>query len=223
MTDNLSRNIRKNYDAVADQYALKLFDQLRNKPFDRAQLDRFAAAIAGRGQLCDMGCGPGHIARYLRDTGADIFGLDLSPQMLVHARRLNPDIAFRVGNFMALDLADESLAGIAAFYAIVNIPRESLPIVFSEMARVLQPDGLLLLAFHAGDEIIRPKEMWGRPVTMDFYYFQPSEIRRLLEDAGFVIEEHLERDPYPEVEHQSRRAYIFACKPSSLAAGTTRL
>ena len=33
-----------------------------------------------------------------------------------------------------------------------------------------------------------------------------------LKSAGFEIEEIVERDPYPEVEHQSRRAYIFARK-----------
>ena len=214
MTDDTVQRIRENYDIVADEYARRIFDELRHKPFDRAQLDRFAATVVGRGQVCDMGCGPGHIARYLHDAGADVFGLDLSPQMLVQARLLNPGITFREDDMMMLDLADNSLAGIAAFYAIVNIRRESLPLVFREMARVLASDGMLLLAFHVGDETLSPKELWGRPVAMDFYYFPPLEIRRLLEDAGFVIEEILEREPYaPEVEHQSRRAYIFARKP----------
>jgi hypothetical protein len=36
-----------------------------------------------------------------------------------------------------------------------------------------------------------------------------------LKAAGFEIEEVIEREPYPEVEHQSRRAYIFARKPKS--------
>jgi len=31
-------------------------------------LDRFAKRMAGRGEVCDLGCGPGHIARYLRDA-----------------------------------------------------------------------------------------------------------------------------------------------------------
>jgi hypothetical protein len=34
-----------------------------------------------------------------------------------------------------------------------------------------------------------------------------------LRAAGFEIEEIVEREPYPEVEHQSRRAYIFARRP----------
>ena len=49
---------------------------------------------------------------------------------------------------------------------------------------------------------------------MDFFLFQPSEIRRHLETAGLEIDEVIERDPYPEVEYQSRRAYIFARKPA---------
>ena len=57
-------------------------------------------------------------------------GLDLSPRMLDQARKLNPDILFREGNMLSLDIPEGSLAGITAFYAIVNIPSESLQAVF---------------------------------------------------------------------------------------------
>jgi ubiquinone/menaquinone biosynthesis C-methylase UbiE len=212
------QSIRESYDRIADEYALRIFNELQHKPLDRDLLNRFAAEIAKRGQVCDMGCGPGHVARYLHDAGTIVFGLDLSEKMLEQAGRLNPDISFRQGNMMALDLEDRTLAGIAAFYAIVNISNEFLPLVFREMNRVLRPGGLLLLAFHTGDEVLHVEELWGRAVSMDFFLFQPSQIRRCLEDAGLGVEEIIERGPYaPEVEYQSRRAYIFARKPSSLA------
>jgi len=159
-----------------------------------------------------MGCGPGHIARYLRDAGSSVFGLDLSPGMLDQARKLNPDIPFREGNMLSLDLPDGTLAGVAAFYAIVNIPRQSLPSVFCEIQRVLRSDGLLLLAFHTGNEVLHEEELWGQRIAMDFLLFQPSEIRLDLEAAGFTIEEVVEREPHPDVEYPSRRAYIFARK-----------
>src|ERR1700723_236353 len=95
MPDRAPESIRDSYDRVADEYARRIFDELRNKPLVRQLLDRFAAATTGRGVVCDMGCGPGHVARYLHDPGATVFGLDLSPAMLVHARRLNPGMDFR--------------------------------------------------------------------------------------------------------------------------------
>jgi SAM-dependent methyltransferase len=214
MIDTITQSVRENYDRLADEYANHLFDELAKKPFDREVLNRFAAQVRQGGDVCDLGCGPGQVARYMRDAGAAIFGIDLSPRMIEQARQLNSDIPFREGDMMALDIPDATLAGIVAFYAIVNTPKESLPSVFQEMERVLKPGGLLLLAFHIGDETLHPNELWGRAVSMDFFLFQPSVILHYLEAAGFAIEEVLEREPYPpEVEYQSRRAYIFVRKP----------
>jgi ubiquinone/menaquinone biosynthesis C-methylase UbiE len=212
--ENDPESIRENYDRLAKDYALKIYGELEHKPLDRELLTRFAADAKGRGTICDMACGPGHVTRFLRDAGADVFGIDLSPQMIVQARALNPDISYREGNMLALDLESGSLAGITAFYAIVNIPMTSLPTVFAGMLRVLQPGGLLLLAFHIGDEVMRPEELWGNRIGMDFYQLQPHRIEHLLTEAGFVIDDVIERDPYPDIEFQSRRAYIFARKPA---------
>ena len=217
MSTNDPQSIRADYDRLARNYTQRLFNELEHKPLDRELLVRFASAVKGNGMVCDMGCGPGHVARYLRDTGTPVFGLDLSPKMVQEAGQLSPDVQFREGNMMALDLPDRMLAGITAFYAIVNIPKGSLPLVFGEMHRVLNAGGLLLLAFHTGNEVLHEEELWGRTISMDFFLFGPSEIRQYLESAGFVVEEVVEREPYaPEVEYQSRRAYIFARKPDSV-------
>jgi SAM-dependent methyltransferase len=212
MNVDITKPIRESYDRLAEEYARRIFDELRHKPLDRELLDRFAKQTRGRGDVCDMGCGPGHVARYLCDAGASVFGLDLSSGMLEQARKLNPDIPFREGNMMSLDIPDGTLAGVAAFYAIVNMPKQSLPLIFREMERVLYPGGLLLLAFHAGDEVLHEDELWGQKISMEFLFFQPSEVKHDLEAADFIIEEAVEREPYPEVEYQSRRAYIFARK-----------
>ena|SRR6267143_356674 len=149
LKDESTKSVRESYDRTADEYMRRIFGELEHKPFDRELLNRFAAQVGDRGEVCDMGCGPGHVARYLHAAGTRVFGLDLSPRMIENARKLNPDLTFRVGNIMDLDLEDATLAGIAAFYSIVNIPKESLPLAFREMARVLQPDGQLFLALFA--------------------------------------------------------------------------
>lgn len=130
MKDTSTESIRESYDRLADEYARRIFNELQHKALDRELLNRFAAQVRGHGEVCDMGCGPGQVARYLHDLGVKVFGLDLSPHMLEQARQLSPEISFLEGNMMALDVWDGRLAGIAAFYAIVNIPQESLPFVF---------------------------------------------------------------------------------------------
>ena len=217
MDDQVTRTIREDYDKLAQEYAQRIYDELRHKPLDRVLLDRFAEAVKGRGDVCDMGCGPGQVARYLHERGIPVFGLDLSPGMVAQARELNPAISFREGDMLRLEIPEESLAGITAFYAIVNIPAHHHRAIFAEMKRVLKPDGLLLLAFHVGNEPVNEKELWGHKISMDFFLLPTNEVRCNLEAAGFAIEEIIEREPYPEVEYPSQRAYIFARKPAILA------
>ena len=134
--------------------------------------------------------------------------------MVDRARELNPGIEFRQADMLALKLADGAWAGITAFYAIVNLPPEDLVPAMREMHRVLQPGGLLLLSFHIGEETVHEDELWGNKVSLDFYFFRTQQVTDCLRSAGFVIEEVIEREPYaPDVEYQSRRAYIFAQKP----------
>jgi SAM-dependent methyltransferase len=215
MNEQQIRGVRESYDRLSDEYARRIYGELAHKPLDRELLDRFARDTSG-GLVCDVGCGPGHVARYVYEAGAKkVTGLDLSLRMVEIARELNPAIEFEVGDMLALPFANDSLAGIAAFYAIVNIPETSLPTVVGEMYRVLRKGGLLLLAFHIGGDSLFVDELWGHRVTMNFYFFKTEAIVRLLAAAGFSIEDTIEREPYaPEVEHQSRRAYIFARKPA---------
>jgi SAM-dependent methyltransferase len=215
MSDRVSGDIEATYDKIADQYVAHIYDELRHKPLDRQLLDRFALRVRGAGMSCDVGCGPGHVARYLYQEGAEVCGLDLSQGMIERARRLNPGIEFQQGDLLALNVADGTWAGLVSFYSIIHIPREEVVRALSEFKRVLLPEGLLLLAFHIGDDLIHRDELWGHEVSIDFLLFRPDEMAGYLRSAGFEIEEIVVRDPYPEVEHQSRRAYIFAQKPAN--------
>jgi hypothetical protein len=48
---------------------------------------------------------------------------------------------------------------------------------------------------------------------VDYLLFTSEEMTGYLRAAGFAIESVRERDPYPDVEHPSRRSYIVARKP----------
>lgn len=222
MMDWTTDEVKSSYDRVAEDYARRMFGELEHKPFDRQLLDRFAARVQESGTACDLGCGPGHVARYLHEQGLRVIGVDLSPAMVELARRLNPGIEFRQGNMLSLSIGEGAWGGIAAFYSIIHIPRTEVLAALAEMKRVLRPGGLLLLAFHVGDETVHLDEWWGHTVTVNFLILRPDEMADSLRAAGFEVEEVLERDPYPKVEHQSRRAYIFARKPEG-ATNETKL
>jgi SAM-dependent methyltransferase len=208
-----SRQIETVYDLVADRYADQFRDELDHKPFDRHWLDRFAALTQGIGPVCDLGCGPGHVAAYLRDRGCDVVGADFSEGMLRQARRLNPSIEFQRQDMLELTFPPDALGGIAAFYAIVHFTLDQAEVAFREFRRVLAPGGFALLSFHIGDEPKHVDEFLGMPVAIDFAFFDPDDIVDRLTTAGLDIEEVTIRYPYRDVEYPSKRAYILSRKP----------
>jgi len=185
------------------------------KPFDRDCLDRLAHEVGNLGPICDMGCGPGQIARYLHRQGVNTLGVDLSPRMVAEAQRLNPEIHFHQGDLLTLPDANNSWGGIAAFYCIIHISRGQIVDALREMKRVLKPGGVLLVTFHIGDEIKHLDEWWDKPVCLDFSFYQPTEMETWLKEAGYELKETLVREPNPEVEVATQRAYVFARKPKS--------
>src|SRR5205085_1049233 len=111
--------------------------------------------------------------------------VDLSPAMVERASGLTLDVEFRQGNMLALDVPDETWAGITAFYSLIHIPRSDLVRALGELRRVLRPGGLLLVSFHIGDETIHLDEWWGQQVCVDFHMFQSVEMAGSLTSAGF--------------------------------------
>jgi SAM-dependent methyltransferase len=206
-------NTQTSYDQVAADYAAKFKDEMDDKPFDRDCLDRLAHEVGDLGPICDMGCGPGQIARYLHRQGVNTLGVDLSTRMVAEAQQLNPDISFRQGDMLSLPYADNAWGGIAAFYCILHIPREKIVDALREMKRVLKPGGVLLVTFHIGEEIKHLEEWWEKPVNLDFAFYLPEEMESWLKEAGYELEDTLVREPNPEVEVATKRAYVFARKP----------
>jgi ubiquinone/menaquinone biosynthesis C-methylase UbiE len=207
-----SDHVRPCYDAVSREYTARFAGELAHKPLDREVLRRFSSEVIGRGEVYDLGCGPGQTTAFLHSQGVAVRGLDLSSRLLDEARQRHPGITFELGNMLALPLADAALAGVVAFYAIVHFSAEELCRALAEMYRVLSPGGRLLLAFHIGEGSIHVEEFLGRPVSLEFAFFRPQDIVDELVRTGFDVLETTQRDPYAEVEYQSRRAYVFARK-----------
>jgi SAM-dependent methyltransferase len=203
-------DIRESYDSAAEAYAEHLAAELAGKPLDRHLLNRFAEGVRGRGLVVDVGCGPGHVAGYLKDQGVEMSGIDLSAEMIAVARRLNPGLDFQVGDMRRLDLPDATLAGLVSFYSIVHFEPGALLPVLREMRRVLAPGGLALISFHIGDEVVQVEDLFGVQVALSFNFHSPRSVVEALRAAHLAVIEHVEREPYDGAEYPSRRCYLLA-------------
>jgi len=208
--------IRTTYDAIAGSYARVIDGEHDRKPMDLDMLARFARE-AGAGPVCDLCCGPGHTTAHLVGLGLDAWGLDVSPPMLEQARSRHPGLRYCRGDILNLDLDDGSLAGAVAFYALAHFARDQVDRAMRETFRVLRPGGLLLCTWHVGRETIRLREYQDQAIDVDFMFQDTDDMRGLLADIGFADVDIIEREPYPDIEYPSRRAYAFARKPDSPA------
>lgn len=221
MTGEYIAATRTSYDAVAAAYADQLSGELRRKPLDRALLTAFAeqvpdpghapAARTGRPRVWDVGCGPGHVTAFLAGLGLDAAGIDLSGQMVAQARTRHPDLEFSVGSMTALPAPDGSWDGLICFYALIHMLEDAdVRTALAEFRRVLADGGLLLLAVHAGEEVRHSQEWFGAPVDVSFRFFDPGWLSAELDRAGFTVEALTRRQPYPDAEVATERAYFLA-------------
>lgn len=209
-------SIRSAYDIASAEYTRKFINELDHKPFDRELLKRFAGLTGAGRPVLDVGCGPGHTTAYLNSLGLMATGIDLSPKMVEHAAESFPQSCFEVGDFFGLSRTSSSIAGILAFYCIVHLTPDQLVPAFTEMFRVLRADGVLLLSFHVGSEVIHAEHFLNTNAVLDFTFFQPFQIETALTVVGFAPIDVTIREPY-ESEHPSKRCYVMAHKPQSMA------
>jgi len=177
--------VRTDYDAMAQAYTAFAPEAFAGKPLNPVLVEAFAGLVtqAGGGPVADVGCGPGHVTRYLRDRDVDAFGIDLSPELVATARAANPGIRYDVGDMRELDVTSGSLAGVLSFYSIIHTPPDVLPVTLAELSRVLAPGGYLLVAFAALDGADATAEPFDHKVS-PAWRISPDHVLGLLAQGG---------------------------------------
>ncbi|MFF0155558.1 class I SAM-dependent DNA methyltransferase [Micromonospora sp. NPDC005203] len=191
--------VRRAYDTVAEDYATLLPDTRAETPLDLAMVDAFAEAVTSGGdtRVLDAGCGPGRMSRYLTARGCLVHGVDLSPGMIVRARRDHPGLMFTVGSLTALPYPDAQFAGVLLWYSTIHTPPAGQARVFAEAARVLRPTGHLLVGFQAGEgtrDLSAPyRRHFGHEIRLERHRYTADQVAAEIEAAGLREECRLVR------------------------------
>ena len=135
--------------------------------------------------LCELGCGPGWMARFAARHGVHAEGYDISPEMIEIARELAAeerlDVRFEAEDMESLDLG-RRFDTCLLYDALHHSPRADL--VFATAQRALKPGGRLLLAEPNWKHRFQGREAAGEHGVTELGY-TPRRLKRLLREQGF--------------------------------------
>nr|WP_116248546.1 class I SAM-dependent methyltransferase [Nocardiopsis sp. FIRDI 009] len=203
------------YDSLAEGYDAENESGIANAHYERPAILALAGDVTGR-RILDAGCGSGPLFAELRDRGAALTGIDLSPGMLeVARRRLGEEADLRVADLRApLPFPDDAFDDVIASLVLHYL--EDWAPTLSEFRRVLATGGRLIVsvdhpfAIHTMQRTAGQKtdyfatynwtEEWtmgGRAVTMSFWNRPLHAMTSAFAAAGFRISAISEPQPDP--------------------------
>jgi ubiquinone/menaquinone biosynthesis C-methylase UbiE len=192
-------NITEADPAIVERLAQTL--ELRAaEPAQRAIRESYFADIplSSQARVLELGCGTGPVARHLNELPnvAEVIGIDPSPQLLEHARRIGEGISglsFQEGDARQLPFPDGSFDVVVGHTVFSHIPEPEGAL--AEAFRVLKTGGSLAVfdadfptasvAIADNDPLQAGIESWRANVVHDPWFVRRSQ--SLVEGAGFGV------------------------------------
>lgn len=167
----------------------KIHVELLNLPDYQESL---LALVPAGGLVVEIGVGTGSLLPLLAEKGERTLGLDHSPSMIklardiIDAQRLADKVEVRLAEMNHLPCADDTVRTIVLNQVLHHAEH---PVeVFTEIARVLEPDGALVVA-----DLTRHSHDWARVRLADQWLgFTQEELEKWLADTGLVLTEYMQ-------------------------------
>jgi trans-aconitate methyltransferase len=149
-------------------------------------------ALSGE-RILDLGCGTGHLTAKIAETGAQVVGVDRSPEMIRQAKENYPSLQFEVmdAREIALDGNFDAVFSNATLHWI-----KEQECVIAGIRKSLRPSGRFVAEFGGKgntSELLkavhhaRQKLGIASPAPHPWYYPSLAEYAGLLEQHGFEV------------------------------------
>ena len=148
-------------------------------------------------RILDLGCGTGHLTARIAETGAEVVGIDRSPEMIRQAKEKYPSLRFEVmdAREITLDGSFDAVFSNATLHWIAEPER-----VIAGIKKLLRPRGRFVAEFggkgNTGELLKAIGHAWAKlqiagPAPHPWYYPTLAEYARLLEQHGFEVTQAL--------------------------------
>jgi SAM-dependent methyltransferase len=183
--------------------------------YEAPGLQALLPPVAGL-RVLDAGCGGGRTSAWLAEQGAEVVGIDVSPELLRLARERVPSGSFSLGDLAEpLPFEDGSFDLVVASL-VMHYLRDWVP-PLRELRRVLRAGGVVVLSTHhpamdaeladSGDyfatELLHDRWLVGeREYEVRFWHRPLSGMFREIAEAGLRLDELSEPQPLPEARER---------------------
>ncbi|MEM7017481.1 MAG: methyltransferase domain-containing protein [Pseudomonadota bacterium] len=168
--------------------------------------------------IVDLGCGEGYYTSFIRQQNPDasVYGIDISKDAIRYAAKHDKSVHYSVGTNAVLPLANRSAQAVTSVFS---------PVVISEVARILRPDGLFLTVSPGMHHLLELKQKiyddaklhapMGMPNGFELIYNEDLEQQISLADNA-SIGALLDMTPFSWKVSKPQREALLASAPLEL-------
>lgn len=183
--------LRYFYDKMAPYYD-KFMEEGESKQEDEIKLVKLALPNCCR--VLDVGCGTGRISIILQKEGYNVFGLDLSEEMITIARNKGL-IRTYIGDFLDFNYKNNSFDGIISLHTGFSYIKDDIIMkrVIKKCKDLLVDKGVILWdspnANYYSSKRILKWSAGNKIVETICYGHNIDRLKILFEESGFTIED----------------------------------
>lgn len=195
----------RSYDALADHWSGDKFHRMNGI----SQHHRAVRFSSRSGAAIDIGCGSsGRIIDLLQSSGFEAEGLDLSGEMLRHARGRNPEVHFYHADIVSWEFP-KKYQFISAWDSVWHVPMEHQEPVLRRLCDGLARQGVLIYTSGGTDE---PGEVSNPFLGQPLYHatLGVPKILGIIDRMGCICR-HLEYDE-AQKEDVGKHLYLIIQK-----------
>jgi len=172
--------VQRGYDRCSREYHKARQDEAHpelNLIMDRLNEDA---------KVLDIGCGAGVPVAQTLAKRFQVTGVDLSSEMVKHARENVPSATFIHGDILDTQFPPTHFDAVVSFHAIFHLPREEHPELFRRIHHWLKSGGYFLATVaKTSEEPYTEDDFFG--VTMYWSNFGLEDYEELLTEIGFQL------------------------------------